>query len=321
MREYRKLLISALLLVVVAAAGAFLLRRVTRPPEAARLLPEGDLLIYANFRPAHLFEAGRPSQLEEHYKDFIQQTGIEFERDLEEVAVSRQDTPDGRDVESSEVFIAHFDSGRVNNYFQKTAAAKEQYLDQTIFLFPHEGHTVRVSVLRGDTIAVTNMDSANPMHRIIDRLDSSGAPSLLESYYHQVPAASVAWMICRIPAKGNGLQLPGGMTFSFHQDAVAVASLRYAGALLFRADFHTQSDADARELADSINTFVALSRTIGRSAGPKQADPDMKTALDSVQAQQNGNTTVVTAKVPANLLRKVASEVQIEGEAPATGKH
>ena len=320
MTKSRKILVSVLILAALAAAALLITRQMTRPPEAARLLPEGDTLIYANLRPVHVLESNKPAQLEESYKDFIQQTGIQPERDLDEVAFSRQNTPDGRDVESSEVFVGRFDRTRTSNYFQKIAAGNERYLDKTIFSIPHEGHTVRVCILTDKMIAVTNMESAGAMHRIIDRLGTSGGPSLLETHYREVPAASMAWMITRIPAKPNGVELPGGMSVSFHQEAVAVASLRYAGALLFRADFLTQSEDDARQLTDSLHTFLALSRSVGQSLGTNGRDPDIKAAFDSVQIQQNGNTAVVTATLPQNFLKKAVSEIQLEGNAPPSGK-
>src|SRR5258707_11522957 len=119
MTKSRKLLILVLIVAALAAATLLITRQFSRPPEAARLLPEGDTLIYANLRPIHALGSNKPAQLEESYKDFMQQTGIEPERDLDEVAFSRQSTSDGRDVESSEVFVGRFDRGRTSNYFQK----------------------------------------------------------------------------------------------------------------------------------------------------------------------------------------------------------
>src|SRR5262245_29101215 len=100
MRKHRKLLISALLLAAAGAAALLAYRRIQRLPEAARLLPPGDLLLYVNFKPAHLWDMSksRPIQMEGDYRTFVEQTGIQFERDLDEVAVSRRDTPDGSDV-------------------------------------------------------------------------------------------------------------------------------------------------------------------------------------------------------------------------------
>src|ERR1051325_9625066 len=123
MRKRRKLLIVAAILALAAAIGLFLYFRASQPPEAARLLPEGDFFFYANLKPVHLLDLSKsgPVQLEGDYKDFVAQTGIQFERDLEEVAMSRRDTPDHRDVESSEIFIGRFDAERLRAYLQKMA--------------------------------------------------------------------------------------------------------------------------------------------------------------------------------------------------------
>jgi hypothetical protein len=316
MKKYRKLLIAAgLLAVVLSAAALFLFRQVVRPPEAARLLPEGDVLIYANLRPLHLLLAGKPADLHlaPEYHDFIAQTGIQFERDLDEVALSRQDTPDGRDTESSEVFIGHFDSVRLNAWIEKIATGKEQYMGKTIFSFPHDGHSIRVSQLRNDAIAVTNMASASPMHRIIDRLQAQGAPLLLESYYRHVPAGSVGWLMARIPAKGSGLLLPGGLSFNLHQDAVAVASLRYTGTVTARADLLTQSESEAKDLASSIQPFLALASGMSQSSATKPDDQDLKAVFDSVRIQQKESTVTITVTVPEKLLKKLANDAQSDG--------
>ena len=120
MRRWRELLISALLVAGIAAAAFYLYRGHQSPPQAVRLLPEGDLLIYANLQPVHLWDLNqmKPVQLEGDYQQFVEQTGIQFERDLDEVAMSRRDTPDRRDVESAEVFVGHFDAARLKSYLQ-----------------------------------------------------------------------------------------------------------------------------------------------------------------------------------------------------------
>src|SRR5215470_17557173 len=134
MRKSFKSVILPALLGLAAGIGFFLYFRASRPPEAARLLPEGDFVFYANLKPAHLFDLSKsgPVQLEGDYKDFVAQTGIQFERDLEEVAMSRRDTPDHRDVESSEIFVGRFDPVPLENYLWKLAGgALEKYRDHT----------------------------------------------------------------------------------------------------------------------------------------------------------------------------------------------
>ena len=186
MFKHRKLLILASLLVTSLAIAAFLYHHSTQLPESANLLPEGDLLLYVNFKPVHTFDLAKssPVQLEGEYKDFVGQTGIQFERDLDEVATSRRDTPDGRDVESSETFVGRFDEVRLKNYLQKLASASEQYRDHTIYSISHEGHLVRAALLGAGKVAVTNMASPEPMHGVIDRTTVLRRASLAEKSLH-----------------------------------------------------------------------------------------------------------------------------------------
>ena len=314
MRKRRKLVALAAVLVV-AAVGLFLYFRAAQPPEAARLLPEGDFVLYANLKPLHLFDLNKsgPVQLEGDYQDFIAHTGIRFERDLDEVAMSRRDTPDHRDVESSEVFIGRFDAERLKSYLQKTADGTEQYRNRTIYSISHEGHLVRVSVLDKTRVAVTNMVSPEPMHGIIDRTyKSAPGPWLLAAHYRDVPVTSLAWLIYRIPNQPDSVQLPGGFSFTFPPDAVAVGSLRYTGSLLFRGDVIAQSEAQAKQIVDSANTHLALVRSIGQVMGAHGPDKDVKAAFDSIQVAQKENVAVFTATIPQSVLKKLWSEAQPE---------
>jgi hypothetical protein len=319
MRKHRKLLISALLLATVAAVGLVFYYRSTQPPGAARLLPEGDFIFYANLKPVHLFNLNQsgPVQLEGEYKDFIAQTGIQFERDLDEVAMSRRDTADHRDVESAEIFAGRFDPERLQSYLGKAAGSTEQYRGHAIYSIAHEGHLVRVCLLDRSRVAVTNMPSPEPMHGIIDRNDKPApGPWLLAAHYRDVPATSIAWLIDRIPNKADSVQLPGGFSFSFPADSVAVASLRYTGSLLFRADIFAQSEAQAREIVDSANTHLSLARSIGQWMGSRGPDKDIKAAFESIRVEQKENVAVFTATIPQSVLKKFWSEAQSESAAP-----
>ncbi len=325
MLKHRKLLISAILLFAALAVGFILYRHTTQMPEAATLLPEGDLLIYANLKPVHVFDLGNPGsiRMEGEYKDFVAQTGIQFERDLDEVAMSRRDTPDGRDVESSEIFVGRFDQERLKSYFLKLASGSEQYRNVTVYSISHEGHIVRVALLAGK-IAATNMISPEPMHGIIDRTYKSSAGSaLLKEHYNDVPLGSLGWLIDRIPNKPDNIQLPGGFSLTLPGDTVAVASLRYTGSLLFRADVFAQSEAQAKQVVDSANNHLALVRGIGQIMGNRGPDKDVRAAFESIQVAQKENVAVFTATIPQTILKKIWSEAQSEttNPAPQAGRH
>src|SRR5271156_4957944 len=108
---------TALLSAIAAGlilAGVFYLRK-NAPPEAARLLPESDGIVYmdvAPLRAATRFDA-HPVKHDPEYQHFVDATGIEFERDLSEAAfalhsMSNPLGPNGP-VAYSSIFVGKFD--------------------------------------------------------------------------------------------------------------------------------------------------------------------------------------------------------------------
>src|SRR6516164_2423464 len=91
MRTRRKQLWVALAVVVVIAGGiltAVLLRK-RAAPDAVRLLPESDAVLYINLEPVRLLTdiaKHPPKEREPQYEEFVRETGFEFERDLDKAA-------------------------------------------------------------------------------------------------------------------------------------------------------------------------------------------------------------------------------------------
>src|SRR4029077_4897871 len=89
MRIRRRLpILFGVVLVIVAIALAVVLRK-HAPPEPARLLPGADGYFYVNLK--WIRRANIAGQLpdvphEPEYEQFIQATGFQFERDLEQAA-------------------------------------------------------------------------------------------------------------------------------------------------------------------------------------------------------------------------------------------
>jgi hypothetical protein len=319
MIKSRKVLISVLLIALGAAGILFFFSRASAIPETARMLPEGEFLLYANLKPVHLFwQASKPIEIEGDYRDFISQTGIDFERDLDEVAMSRRDTPDHRDTESSEIFVGRFDQARLTRYLSQLSSAQEDYSGHKIFVIAHEGHTVRVTILDAGRVAVTNMPSADVLHQMIDASQKPTAgPSLLQNFYQKVPTASLAWAIVRVGSNA-GSQPSNGWSFDFLENTVTVASLRYQGDLLVRAAVFAGSENEAKQVVDAAAGFVSMYRTVSRSIGTKGADPDVKAAIDSISVGQKENVATFSATLPQRALKKLFSEAQSQAAPSAT---
>ena len=158
-RTRRTLLIVAAVLLLLAVA-VFL--RSKAPPEAARLLPESDGIIYINFRPIRAFfhKDLKPPQRVPDYQQFIDATGIDWERDLNEAAIAlhRMPDPNGPNglVAYSMVLVGKLTGKRLNAWLEAHAASRESYAGHTVYSIPSEGRTVRVAQIGYDMVAVSN---------------------------------------------------------------------------------------------------------------------------------------------------------------------
>src|ERR1700742_234036 len=120
-------------LAVLGALAVALYLRAKAPPEAARLLPESDAIVYLNLKPlraaTHFDQSPVPRSAD--LQRFVDQTGIVPERDLDAAAFALHRMPDPRGpngaVAYSEVFVGRFDGQRLGAYLATIATSKESY--------------------------------------------------------------------------------------------------------------------------------------------------------------------------------------------------
>jgi hypothetical protein len=341
MRIRRRLpLILAVLLVIAAVALAVVLRK-HAPPEAARLLPGADGFVYVNLgwmRRANLTGELPPVPHDPDYEQFIQATGVQFERDLDEAALaihysaSSPGTKTGNSQPRySEVFVGKFDGERLRAYLRQISSSVDNYQTRDIYNIPLEGRTLRVSILGVDTVAASNLDDSQVIIQRSRKLASPfGGPALLRQYYKEVPLASLGWAIFKIqPSAGGSVSGPVGWSFLFSKPATAVASVRYLGAVHFKAQAITASDEEASQVAARVETYLNLFRSAESTVPAPGTDADIKTFFDSLKIQSQKNRAVLTAAVPVALIRKVlvetpasiAPQAQPESNSPPESKN
>jgi len=340
----RKLWIALAVLLVAAAIAAVVYLRSRSGPEAARLLPESDAILFVNLRLmrlAHVFGEAPPVSYDPDYEQFVKETGFQFERDLDQAAFAMH-LPSGvpagghgfLDVTRySWIFIGKFDAQRAAAYFRKLSSNTEDYRDAVIYAIPHEGRTVRVAILGLDTVAVSNQTDASAIHQMIDKYRAAAwpgrGPFLLREHYHQVPVASVAWAVAKIPSEqGQGamLALPG-VGIPIHQLAgsTIVASAAYRGALHLRVEALMPSENDARQLDETVKTFLALVKSIESSTTQGGTDADVKAFFDSLKVEEHGTRVALTATLPQGFIRKALTPppgppLQAPASPPPSGK-
>jgi len=135
-RTRRTLWVVAAVLILLAVA---IFLRSKAPPEAARLLPESDGILYFNLKPVHAFfhKDLKPPQRVPEYQQFIDAIGIDPERDLDQAAIAlhRMPDPNGPNgpVAYSMVLTGKITGQRLNTWLGTHAVSRESYAGHTVY--------------------------------------------------------------------------------------------------------------------------------------------------------------------------------------------
>jgi hypothetical protein len=321
-RTRRTLLIVAAVLASLAVA-VFL--RSKAPPEAARLLPESDGIIYIDLKPVRVFlhKDLKPPQPVPEYQQFIDATGIDWEQDLDQAAIAlhRMDNPNGPNgpVAYSMVLVGRLTGKKLNSWLEGHATSREDYAGKSIYNFPSEGRTVRVAQIGYDMLAISNTPTPEQIHSIIDRHRSAALPfsgsSLLEKHFRDVPLLSIAWGVGQIglPFNESGAISIFGFELPLPADATIVASLAPVlpvpgklGTLRVKVEEIAPNETEAANQAASLSTLVALARGFTAPLGNNSANNALKALLKDSSVSQHHDRVVVTASLPAGVLAGIA---------------
>jgi len=325
MRHFRRSTRYSLLFVlalIVALAVAIILRKAA-PPEAARLLPESDAIVYVNLKPIRLathFDRN-PVRRAPEYQHFIDATGIVPERDIDNAAFAlhRMENPDGPNgpVGYSEVFEGRFDGQRLARYLSSIATGQEIYDGHTIYTIQmNDGSAVRplrIVQLGYDSIAASNMPTPEQIHSILDRHRSAASPfsgsSLLEARYRDVPLLSSAWGLGRIglPFSERGYISLFGLQLPLPEDTSFVASIRYVGTLHLRVEQISPTEAEAARAAATLSALLGLVKSIQQMQPRNASDAAFIQMVGSLKLEQHKDKTVLTGTIPTELLQQFAS--------------
>lgn len=314
-------------LAVVGALALALLLRAKAPPEAARLLPESDAIVYVNLKPlraaTHFDESSVPRSSD--LQRFIDQTGILPERDLEAAALALHRMADPRGpngaVAYSEVFVGRFDGQRLAQYLSSIASSRETYAGQTIYTIPIEGRQLRVAQLGFDMVAASNTPTAEQIHSMVDRSRasavSSPGSSLLAARFHNVPLLSQAWGIGHIglPFAQNGQISLLGLQLPVSSESDLVASVRWSTAVPLHggsADLRVEEFAgdplDAERTVNALNALLSIVRGIASAEPPRgAADAALRQVLDSATLQHKDDRALLHASATLDQLKAILS--------------
>lgn len=322
-RPTRYSLLLALALVSALLVAVWL--RTKAPPDAARLLPECDAIVYASVKPlraATHFDK-TPVARSGDFQHFIDATGIVPERDLDAVAFAlhRMDDPRGPNgpVAYSEVFEGRFDGDRLRRYLASIASSTESYAGHEIYTIPvgeiagGGGRKLRVTQLGYDMIAASNMPTTEQIHAMLDRHRAGASPfsgaSLLSARFGDVPVLSNAWAIGRIglPFSESGRITLFGLQLPMPEDTTFVASVRYLGSVRLRVEELSPTEADAAQSSQQLGAVLNIFRSIQQMQTTPQTSTALRQMVDSLKVEQARDRTVLTANIPVELLREITT--------------
>jgi len=314
-RTRRSLFILAAVLLLLAVA-VFL--RSKAPPEAARLLPESDGIVYINLKPVHSFlrKGLQPPRRDPEYQQFIDATGVDWERDLDQVAIALHRMPDPKGpngpVAYSLVLVGNLTGKRLNAWFEANATERESYAGHTVYSIPSEGRTVRVAQIGYDMVAVSNYPTPEMIHSMLDRHRTAALPfagsTLLAQHYHEVPLLALAWGVGQIglPFSESGAIHIFGLSLPLEDDSTIVASvtpaLSLGGSLHVRIEEIAATDDAATRQAASLATLVTLARGFSAPLASNSANNGLRQLLQTAEVTQKRSRVIVSATLSPSLL-------------------
>jgi hypothetical protein len=308
-RRTRRTLWIVVAVLILLAVAIFL--RSKAPPEAARLLPESDGILYVNLRPIRTFfhKELKPPQHAAEYQQFIDAIGLDPERDLDEAAIAlhRMTDPSGPNgpVAYSMVLVGKITGKRLNAWLDAHAASRDSYAGHTIYNIPSEGRTVRIAQIGYDMVAVSNFPTPEMIHSMLDRHSTAAWPfagsTLLRQHFHEVPLLSPAWGVGQIglPFSESGAISVLGLSLPLQVDSTIIASITPAlslgGALNVKVVEIAPSEAKAVRQAAALATIITLARGFTLPLTDNAANSGLKELLKTAAVTQKHDRVIVTA--------------------------
>ncbi len=319
-RTRRTLLVFAGVLVLLALA-VFL--RSKAPPEGARLLPESDGILYFNLKPIRVFlrKDLKPPERVPEYQQFVDATGIDWERDLDSAAISlhRMQDPNGPNgaVAYSMVLSGKLTGKRLNNWLEAHASGREVYAGHTVYSIPSENRTVRVAQVGYDMIAASNYPTTEKIHAIIDRHRTAALPfagsTLLAQHFHEVPLLAVAWGVGQIglPLSESGAIKVFGLSLPLQDNSTIIASvtpgLSLANTVHLRVEEIASDENKAASQAAALATIVTLARDVTTQLADNSSNNALRELLKTTEVTQKRNRVVATANLSPSFLSQITN--------------
>jgi hypothetical protein len=209
---------------------------------------------------------------DQEYRQFVRETGFDYERDLDRVAVAMKQQ--GAQKKFFSVGVGHFDKKKIKAYAAKNGAVQNSGGTE-IFSLPMAGSSARLSFtfLTKDRIAFTNnndfatwlhgakaVDDAEWRERLARVAGSPVFAVIRDEALREAFSADPASQALARKATG-GLSSPQLSSLLAQLQWLTVAGKPENNKLRVALDAESLEDKNAQQLADLLNGLVLLART------------------------------------------------------------
>lgn len=305
--------------------------------EILALLPtDANAIFFADvneLRPApfltRLFLWAAPPQADPEYAQFVKETGFDYERDLNRIAIAFEKR--GQDSIFFAALDGKFDRQKITAYVMKDGSVSRAGAHE-IYSVPGSGAAGKIffSFLKNDRVALTN-DSNLSL-----RLDARNRPEDIAQWrtrFERLAGSPVFAVIRQDAALGTALdaQAPGGLrspqlsTLLDQLQWITIAGKPENDRLRLVAEGECAADATARQLTDVLNGVAILAENgLNDPKTRQQLDPTLREAyLDllknaDVSKLDRGDTKSVrlVLEISSAFLEATRKAQPIPGDSP-----
>ncbi len=255
-------------------------------------------------------ETGKGEHGQQEFKD---ETGIDIEKDVDNVLAFMTANPAGTDKSGVVLASGRFDPTRIENLVKSKGGEVAEYRGKRLMTFSsteHPGQGGALVFLKGNLVAV---GSADAIKRTVDIADAPEkatvrANTKMEDLIRDVAPRGNAWVVGRFDALSSQANLPDAVTSRIPPISWFAASGEINGGVAADLTVETSDDQAAANLKKVIDGLMGLA---GLQMGTKTAQ--MQQLLQSFAVSQSGPRLTVSFKIPSDLILGLASSHKERG--------
>lgn len=286
-------------LIASYAGFQLALRGSDGPAEFSYIPPEAQVVAYADVRGVMDSDVRRRLLRIERSGDragrFEEETGINFERDVDYVVASLTGGGEDRPLVLAR---GRFDADRVESAIRRRGGAVEIYNGTRLMVRPEPG--IGVAFVESDLVAVGTVAS---VRRAVDTKVSGIDVRRNEELMQVVRQADDgdAWGVARFEALTGAGRLPADVVRQLPPITWLAVTGNLDGGISAVVRVEARDEMAARDLRDVVNGFVALARLQARDRA------EFAAVLDSIQLVSAGRTVSLAFAIPPELIDVLAT--------------